>query len=303
MESIQTPPRAGQGAQVIALLGPTASGKTSLAIRLAKKYNGEIISLDSRQIYTGLDIGTEKVTVEEMEGVSHHLIDIAQPTEIITVAEIQERARTCIAEIVSRGNIPILAGGTGMYFDAVLYDISFPEVPPNRALRETFETQSTETLFTQLSEQDPRRAQSMDPANRKRIVRALEIIDALGKVPETTRGPLLYDTILIGLEVPREVLQERITKRLRNTLEKGLIAETQWLLQEVPRTRVDEFGLEYRIVAEYLEGGFPETELIPKLEQALMQYAKRQMTWFRKNEDIIWLAPENVEGYVVGILG
>lgn len=302
MESIQTPPRAGQGAQVIAILGPTASGKTSLAIRLAKKYNGEVISLDSRQIYTGLDIGTEKVTEKEMDGVPHHLIDIAEPTEIITVAEIQERARTCIAEIVSRGNIPILAGGTGMYFDAVLYDISFPEVPPNRTLRETFETQSTEALFAQLSEKDPQRAENVDPANRKRIIRALEIIEALGAVPKIERGPLLYNTLLIGLEVSRDTLRERIHTRLTDTLEKGLVAETQWLLQQVSRTRVDEFGLEYRIVAEYLEGAFPEAELVSKLEQALMQYAKRQMTWFRKNTDIVWLAPEKVEEYVAEVL-
>lgn len=295
MESIQTPHIPGQGGKVLAILGPTASGKTSLAISIAKEFSGEVISLDSRQIYRGLDIGTEKVTSEEMGGVPHHLIDIADPTEVVTVKEIQKRARVCISDIIARGNLPILAGGTGMYFDAVLYDISFPEVKPNKALRAELEKHSTEELLEMLSNKDPRRTETIDTQNRRRIVRALEIVEELGAVPAPKHGPLVYDALILGLKVDREILKERIHSRLSNTMQKGLIEETRWLMNTVDRNRVDEFGLEYRIVASYIEGDISEGEMEEKLTQSLTQYAKRQMTWFKRNKDIAWVNPEKYE--------
>jgi len=275
-------------AKIIALVGPTASGKTSLAIELAKKLNGEVISVDSRQIYKGLDIGTEKVTKEEMDGVPHHMIDIVEPEETFTVQEFQTQARDHIEDILSRGKTPILAGGSGQYMDAVLYDTNFPVVPPNEKLREDLEALPTTALFKILEDQDPDRAENIDPHNKRRLVRALEIVEALGKVPPQEKGTLLYNTLYFGIEVDRDELRDRIEKRLYETLEKGLIKEVEDLRKRVDDARLDEFGLEYRVIRHHLDAKLSEEELRESLLTELMGYAKRQMTWFRKNKDIIW---------------
>lgn len=275
-------------AKVIALVGPTASGKTALAIALAKKYNGEVISIDSRQVYKTLDIGTEKVTGEEMEGIRHHMIDIVEPEYTLTVEEFQKQAREKIEEIVSLGKLPILAGGSGQYMDAVLYDTQFPTVPPNTKLREELESIPVTALFKILKAEDPKRAECIDPQNKRRIIRALEIIEALGKVPEQKQGKLLYNTLYLGIEISREEIKEKITKRLLQTLTKGLIKEVEAVQKRVGSVRTSEFGLEYRVVQEYLSGLIPEEELTQKLITELMRYAKRQMTWFKRNKDIVW---------------
>jgi len=274
--------------KIVALVGPTASGKTSLAIEIAKKYNGEVISVDSRQVYKTLDIGTEKVTKEEMGGIPHHMIDIIEPEETLSAQAFQTLAREKIEDIVARGKLPILAGGSGQYMDSVLYNVSFPSVVANEKLRGELEAIPTSALFKILEEQDPLRAETIDPQNKRRIIRALEIIDALGKVPEIEKETPLYNVLYLGIGVPREELRERIATRLQTTLKKGLVKEVENLRTRVSDKRIDEFGLEYRVVREYLDGNIKEEELTEKLITELMRYAKRQMTWFKRNKDIVW---------------
>ena len=281
-------PEENKKVQVLSIVGPTASGKTALAIELALKYNGEVISADSRQIYRGLDIGTEKVTETQMQGVPHHLIDIVEPETTFTVQDFQQQARSAIADTASRGKLPILAGGSGQYVDAVLYDTKFPEVPPNQTLRDELELLPTRALFKILEDQDPRRAQTIDAQNRRRLIRALEIVDALGSVPEQQEGELLYDALQIGIEVPKEVLKERILQRLNTTLTKGLIEETKELRQKVSDLRIEEFGLEYAIAKDYLNGVITKKQMEEKMFYDLVHYATRQLRWFRKNKDIVW---------------
>ena len=280
--------------KMIAIVGPTASGKTSLSIDIAKRYGGEIISADSRQVYIGLDIGTEKVTKEEMNGIPHHLLDIANPKETITVSDFVKAAKTVIAQIVDRDRLPIVAGGTGFYIDALLYGNEMPEVPPNPTLRAALEQQDTHTLFEQLIQQDPKRASTIDPHNKRRLVRALEIIDALGTVPEPSKKKLIYDALILGIKTDDEILRERINTRLSESMKKGLIEEVKTLREGgLSWERLYELGLEYRLVSDYLQGNISENELIPKMETALRQYAKRQMTWFKRNKDIKWYAVED----------
>tara|TARA_B100000745_G_scaffold291264_1_gene230860 strand:+ start:4251 stop:5132 length:882 start_codon:yes stop_codon:yes gene_type:complete len=281
-------------AKIIAIVGPTASGKTSLAIGIAKKYNGEVISVDSRQVYKTLDIGTEKVTEEEMDGIPHHMIDIVEPEETFSVQEFQKMAKEKIKDIISRNKLPILAGGSGQYMDAVLYDGAFPVVPPNEKLREELEDVPTTALFKILQSQDPARAETIDPKNKRRLIRALEIVEALGEVPKQEKAEPLYDTLYLGIEISRENIREKITKRLSETIKKGLVEETKMLRERVGDKRLDAFGLEYRVIKEYLDETIAEEDLIPKLISELMGYAKRQMTWFKRNKDVAWGTKENL---------
>ena len=279
---------------VIAIAGPTASGKASLAIEIAKHVQGEVISVDSRQVYKDLNIGTEKVTPEEMRDIPHHMIDIVDPEETYTVERFQKEARACINEIKSRNNIPILAGGSGQYMDAVLYETNFPQVPPNKELRKDLEDVPTAALFKVLEDQDPERAKTIDPYNKQRLIRALEIVDALGSVPAQTEQEPLFTMKYFGIEVSKEELQTRITKRLEETLHKGLIDEVREIRARLGDTRINELGLEYRIVRDYLDGKIKEADLQAELLTELMRYAKRQLTWFKRNKDIIWLPRDEV---------
>lgn len=279
---------------VIAIIGPTASGKTSLAIEVAKKLNGEVISVDSRQVYKDLNIGTEKVTQEEMGGIPHHMIDIVDPEEVYTVEQFQKDARTCIENILAREKVPILAGGSGQYMDAVLYDTKFPQVPPNEKLRKDLEDVPVAALFKVLQDQDPKRAETIDPHNKQRLVRALEIIDALGEVPAQEDPKPVYGFQYFGIEISKEELKKRIEKRLDQTLEKGLIEEVSKMRERLGDERLNELGLEYRVIKEYLDEKINKEELKEKLLQELLGYAKRQMTWFKKNEDIEWLSREEI---------
>ena len=275
-------------AKILALVGPTASGKTALAIELAQKHNGEVISVDSRQVYKTLDIGTEKVTEEEMQGITHHMIDIVEPEDTLSVQEFQTLAREKIEDILSRNKLPILAGGSGQYMDAVIYENNFPTVPPNQKLREELEKVPAPALFKILQMQDPVRAETIDPNNKRRLIRALEIIETLGEVPKQEQGNLLYDTLYLGIKISREEIREKITLRLNQTMQKGLIEEVKELRKRVDDKKLDEFGLEYRVIREYLDGILPKELLVEKLTSELMGYAKRQMTWFKRNKDIVW---------------
>jgi tRNA dimethylallyltransferase len=276
--------------KIIVIVGPTGSGKTSLSLLLAKQFDGEVINADSRQVYRGLNIGTEKITHEEMNGVPHHLIDIVDVKDVYTAANFKKDAEKVIAEITARGNLPILAGGTFFYIDTLLGKMGAAPVPPNPELRAELETKTTKELFTELTKKDARRAESIDPHNRRRLIRALEIIDTLASVPIATIPiDCPYDALIIGLDVDPVELRRKLRARAEQALSKGLIEETKNLLaQGVSKDRLLEIGHEYRLVLAYLDGEITNDELIQKCEEKNWQYAKRQKMWLRRDETIRW---------------
>ena len=266
--------------KIICVVGPTASGKTAKAVALARERNGEVISVDSRQVYTLLDIGAEKASAQEMQGVPHHLISIRDPKEVYSAADFVADATRLIEDITKRGKLPILAGGTHFYFDALLHGLP-PETPPNEVLRAQLETLTDEELYTKLLDTDPERAATIDPKNRRRVVRALEIVEALGKVP--TRAPLrTYAVEWFVMRREPEELWKRISEREAAKFPRGLVEEVRKVREHVGDDRLNELGLEYRIVGEYLRGERDEASLLPALESALFDYARRQEAWLRK---------------------
>ena len=295
--------------KLLIILGPTAVGKSFLAVELAKQFNGEIISADSRQVYRGLNIGTGKITATEMSGVPHHLLDVVDPSERFSVADFVKLAKVAITDISSRGKLPIMCGGTGFYIQALVDGITLPEVPPNEELRAELEAKELPELAQKLESLDPCRAADMqangDIKNKRRVIRALEIIDELGEVPplsDTTTvnysGDIgMYDPLFIGLTLPPDQLREKIRTRLISRIDTGMIEEAETLHQAPPVginlswERMDELGLEYRFLARHLQGHISKDEMTEKLSTEIWHYAKRQMTWFKRDGRIKWFAP------------
>ena len=268
--------------KIIVVCGPTATGKSDYAVELAKKHDGEIISADSRQVYRGMDIGSGKITTEEMQGIPHHLLDVADPTEVFSVVQYQTLATKAIEEIIARGHTPIITGGTGLYIDAVVYGTTFPAVQPNEELRESLEELSVEELAKKLKTLDPRRYEEIDTKNTVRLIRAIEIATALGSVPETIRTPQ-YDVEWHYLDFDDEVLKKRIHDRLLKRMDMSMIEEVERLHnQGVSSERLEAFGLEYRYLALYLQEKLSKEDMLTQLEFAIWHYAKRQRTWFKK---------------------
>lgn len=262
------------------ICGPTASGKTARSVALARERGGEVISVDSRQVYRMLDIGTEKSTLEERQGVPHYLIDIRDPRKSYSAGEFVEDASALIQDIHSRGLHPILAGGTHFYFDALLHGI--PEnTPTNDSLRESLETHSNQELLERIEKSDPERALELDPANRRRLIRALEIIELHGTVPKRTINSR-YDVTIEYIDPGQEELDKRLRARLTEAFEKGLTDEVRTVRDYVGDARLNELGLEYRIVGEFLRGERDEETLEDALYAKLRQYARRQRAWLRK---------------------
>lgn len=277
--------------KILIITGPTATGKSALAVEIAQKFNGEVISADSRQVYRGLDIGSAKITNKEMQGVPHHLLDVADPNDYFSVADFQKLAQEKIEEIISRGKLPILVGGTGMYIDAVIYDMKFPDVSPNPELRAELEKLSAPELFEKLSQLDPDRAVEIDENNPVRLIRAIEIASALGSVPKLETTHTKYKPLFIGLELPKEILQEKISERIVLRIP-AIFDEIKRLLDSgVSPERLDSFGLEYRYGLRYVQGNLTGSEFIETMSVKTWQFAKRQMTWFKKNQNINWFNP------------
>ena len=275
--------------KVIVIVGPTASGKSDLAVKIAQKYNGEIISADSRQVYKGLDIGSGKITKEEMGGVEHYLLDVAHPETRFSVQDFKNLATKAIEEIKNKGKIPIIVGGTGFYIDVLVEDVRLPSVPPNQELRHKLETLSTTNLVLMLEQADNDRLQNIDKNNRIRLIRAIEIAQALGSVPKIIPHQK-YDPIYIGIQWPKEVLDKRIYDRLIRRLDQGMIEEVQNLHDNgLSWERLFSLGLEYRYVSLFLQNKLTKEEMIEKLFTAIKQYSKRQMTWFKRNKKINWV--------------
>jgi tRNA dimethylallyltransferase len=281
--------------KILVVVGPTASGKTSLSIALAKRFSGEVISADSRQVYRGLDLGSGKVTLPEMDGVRHHLLDIADPMQVYTASDFKHDATTAIAKITAADHLPIVAGGTFLYVDTLLGKISFPAVVPNPKLRAELEQKSTTELFSLLAAKDPTRAATIDKDNPRRLVRALEIIEALGYVPELpNESP--YKHLTVGLRLTTEALHHNIHVRLIERLEAGLVDEVKQLLSlDVTPLRLHDLGLEYRYVSLYLQDKIDYETMVTELETKIRQFAKRQLTWLKRDGSILWFDPANRE--------
>lgn len=277
-------------------MGPTASGKSDLAILLAQKYHGEIISADSRQVYRGMDIGTGKVTKAEQKMAPHHLLDVASPKRSYNVTHFVRDAKRAIADIKNRNKVPIICGGTGFWIQALLEDNTFPAVKPNPALRKKLGTLSAEALFKQLQEKDPTRAKNIDAQNKVRLIRALEICASLGTVPlPLTSSPLPATSYLvIVLNPPKETLTKNIAVRLEKRFKKGMVAEVKKLRADgLSWKKLESFGLEYKYVALFLQKKISREEMKERLNFEIRHYAKRQLTWlrrFEKTTPLHWIA-------------
>lgn len=275
--------------KIVVIVGPTASGKTARAINLAKEIGGEVISADSRQVYKGLNIGTGKVTKREMAGIPHHLLDVASPKRTFTADDFKRHATRAIADILRRRKIPIIAGGTGFYIDVLLGTATLPEVPANKTLRAALQKKSAAELFSLLKKKDPSRAKTIDRHNKVRLIRALEVIEALGKVPKVKARPLPYNVEWIGIKPDMVTLRKKIYARLLSRMRQGMVAEARRLHADgLSYRRMEELGLEYRYLARYLQGTLPKDEMLAELESKIYQYAKRQMTYWKRNKEIRW---------------
>lgn len=281
----------------IAIVGPTASGKTSLSITLAKEFSGEVISADSRQVYRGMDIGTAKVTTEEMDGVPHHLLDVCDPKDVYTAMDFVRDANTTLEEIANKGNLPIVAGGTFFYLDLLMGKMTAPEVEPDPELRAELESLSNEVLLERLTSLDPARAEVIDKDNPRRLVRAIEIATALGHVPASTPQESSHRWLTLGIDIPLDLLEKRIRQRVLERLDEGMIEEVERLHGEgVSYERLDSFGLEYRYIGRYLQGQMSKEEMIEELMTKTRQFAKRQKTWLKRDETTKWLEfPVDIE--------
>lgn len=292
------------GQKLLVIVGPTASGKSDLAVRLAKKLNGEIVSADSRQVYKGLDIGTGKITPREMRGIRHHLLDVADPRQTFSAERYRVLAQKAIADIASRGKLPILCGGSGFYIDAVLNENPFPNVPPDERLRKRLSNKSLAALLLILKKLDPKRAgviakSDSERHNRVRLIRAIEVASSRPKSPsrkEKAAQPEL-DPLFIGIRIDPEELKKRIRARLEKRLKQRMIAEARRLHdpsagRSLSWKRMDRLGLEYRYLARCLQGKMGKEELVERLNAEIWHYARRQMTWFKRNKKIRWFGPD-----------
>jgi len=279
-------------AKVIVILGPTASGKSSVAIKLAQEFDGEIISADSRQIYRGMEIGSGRVTLEEEKMAPHHLIGIVNPEDKFSVAKFKKTTEEKIKEILKRNRLPIICGGTGFWIQSIVDDIVYPEVKPDWKLRNQLRNQSLEELLTKLKKLDPARAKTVDAKNKVRLIRAIEICQTLGKVPEVkNKKNSKYEFLEIGISRDKEELHKRIKLNVKNRLENGMIAEVEKLKESgLSWKKIESFGLSFKLIPQFLRGEIKtKEELAEKIYLAEKDYAKRQMTWFKRNKKIKWL--------------
>lgn len=281
--------------RLLVIVGPTAVGKSDLSIRLAKRFNGEIISGDSMQIYRGLDIGTAKVTKEEMQGIPHYMIDIKEPHESFSVSEFQQEARKYISEINRKGKLPILVGGTGLYVQAVTYDYRFTKVGADQKLRNELEQYAeqygNEALHRKLKNVDPASFETIHPNNRKRVIRALEVIELTGKPFSSYKQKQLepvYEAIFVGLSMERKKLYARINARVDKMIENGLIEEAYRLYQQNLRDTQAAQAIGYKELFDYFDGKLSKEEAIELLKRNSRKYAKRQYTWFQNKMEIKW---------------
>ncbi len=290
--------------KMIAVVGPTASGKTTLAITLAQRFNGEIVSADSRQVYRGMNIGTAKPTAEELRAAPHYCIDIKDPNEDYTVAEYKADAIAAIRDILARKKLPIMVGGTGLYVKAVLENLDIPKIAANPALRAKLEKEIAEEgldmVFKKLVALDPEAAYIVDPKNPRRVVRALEVAITTGApfTAQRVKHPPLFNTLTIGLNPPPEILRERINARVDKMVNDGLVAETEQLIKKYGADCPAFDAIGYREIINHLNGKTSLHEAVALIKTNTWHYAKRQMTWFKKDKMVRW-AENHEEAFVL----
>ena len=293
---------------VIVICGPTASGKTALSIKLAKQINGEIISSDSMQIYKHMDIGTAKPNKEEMQGIPHHLLDFVEPNQRYSVAEFKKDAEAAIKDILAKGKTPIIVGGTGLYVDSLIYGIEYQDIQLDKNYRNELEqrviNEGLEKLYEEAHKIDPQAMEKISINDKKRIMRVLEIYKATGKNKteqeiESRKKGVKYDYKVFAINWEREKLYERINKRVDIMIEQGLIQEVEQLLKKYNEFPTAMQGLGYKEVVEHLQGHMTYEEMIEKIKMETRRYAKRQLTWFRKNKETIWLDATKEKDYNV----
>lgn len=284
----------------IVIAGQTASGKSDLAVHIAlllkkRGITAEIISADSRQIYKGLPISSAQITEKEMHGIRHHMLSVANPEKDFTVAEYKAKAEAVIDRLHQKNSIPIICGGTGLYIDNLVFKKIIPEVPPNQTLRKKLEHFQTQELFEMLKQRDSQRAQNIDPKNKRRLIRALEIIDMLGKVPTESPAALRYDTLFIGLRLPNEELEKKIKLRTKKRMRAGMAKEIKDLVykQKISYRRLESLGMEFKWISLFLQKKITKAACIQGISKDTLAYAKRQMTWFKRNKNIHWFSMEN----------
>ena len=288
--------------KVIVICGPTASGKTALSIELAKKINGEIISCDSMQIYKDMNIGTAKPTKEEMQGIKHYMLDCVEPNKRYSVADYKKEAKKCIEEIIKKEKKPIVVGGTGLYVDSLIYEIDYPNIEFDSEYRKYLEKmvdeEGLDRVYEKAKKIDQIAVEKISRNDKKRILRILEIYHATGKNKteqeiESRKNEIEYDYKVYALNWDRDILYDRINKRVEIMIEDGLIEEVQNLLEKYKEFPTAMQGLGYKEVVEYLENKITKDEMIEKIKMETRRYAKRQLTWFRKNKETIWLDAQN----------
>lgn len=286
--------------KLIVILGPTASGKSDLAVRLARKYGGEIISADSRQVYKGLNVGSGKITKNKMKGIPHYLLDVADPKRKFTVAHFQKLALKAIRKIKGKNKIPFLVGGTGFYIQSVVNGIKIPKIPPDWKLRKNLANKQTKDLYKMLLKLDLKRTKNIDSKNPRRLIRAIEIALATKKPIPEVKKQRQFNVLQIGIKKRPDELKKAIKKRLLKRLKQGLVREAEKLHRNrIPWKRLEELGLEYRYVAQYLQDKIDYKEMVWKLETEIRRFAKRQMTWFKRDKRINWVSnPKEAERLV-----
>lgn len=288
--------------KVIVICGPTASGKTALSIELAKKINGEIVSADSMQIYKDMNIGTAKPTIDEMQGIKHYLLDFVSPEERYSVAQYKQDAKRAIKEIIKKGKTPIIVGGTGLYVDSLIYEIEYNDIKIDEEYRNKLEAivekNGLEELYKKALEIDPVAMEKISKNDKKRIMRILEIYKATGKTKtqqelESRKKPVEYDYRIFAINWDRKILYQRINKRVDIMIEQGLVNEVKNILDKYDKFPTAMQGLGYKEVVDYINGIYTKEEMIEKIKMETRRYAKRQLTWFRKNKQTIWLDGTN----------
>jgi tRNA dimethylallyltransferase len=289
--------------KIVCVVGANASGKSSLGVDIALRCCGDVISADSRQIYRGLNLGSGKISVEEMRGIAHHMIDVANPGEVYSLYQYQSDALSKIDETLDRGSLPIVVGGAGLYVDAIVEGFKLVEVPPNIALRSRLELCSTEEIIEFINSIDLSAIEALDANNRRRLIRAAEILTAGVPLSSARQKEPVYGAFKIGIYWDRDVLRKRILDRLNSRLAEGMVEEVVTLRESgVSDAFLFDIGLEYRFILRFLQGQFLDyDEFRDQLFFAICQYAKRQYTWFRKDKRISWADGANLQ--LEGILG
>ncbi len=290
--------------KVIVICGPTASGKTALSIQLAQKINGEIISSDSMQIYKNMNIGTAKPDKQEMQGIKHYLLDFVEPNQRYSVADYKKDAENAIEDILQKGKVPIIVGGTGLYVDSLIYGIEYPNIEFDenyrKKLEKRAEKEGLEKLYEEARKIDPQAMEKISRNDQKRILRVLEIYNATGKTKteqeiESRKNEVKYDYRVFAINMDREKLYDRINKRVDIMIQKGLIEEVENLLKKYNEFPTAMQGLGYKEVVEYIQGKVLKEDMIENIKRESRRYAKRQITWFKKNKQTIWIGPNGLQ--------